>query len=152
MKKKKLITAEKIFYNGIFYSMNETQQVWEAVAVKGQYILCVGTREEVFSWRDEHTEIIDLGGKVVIPGLIEGHLHLMQAGEVAAQVPCFWLPKDVILANVAARVRTLKQDSGLRVYLAGTMKYGKILLIPARKSWMQLHRKIQYHWEDATDI
>lgn len=45
MKKKKLITAEKIFYNGIFYSMNETQQVWEAVAVKGQYILCVGNRE-----------------------------------------------------------------------------------------------------------
>ena len=114
MKKKKLITAEKIFYNGIFYSMNETQQVWEAVAVKGQYILCVGTREEVFSWRDEHTEIIDLGGKVVIPGLIEGHLHLMQAGEVAAQVPCFWLPKDVILANVAARVRTLKPGQWIK--------------------------------------
>lgn len=114
MKKKKLITAEKIFYNGIFYSMNETQQVWEAVAVKGQYILCVGTREEVFSWRDEHTEIIDLGGKVVIPGLIEGHLHLMQAGEVAAQVPCFWLPKDVILANVAARVRTLKPGQRIK--------------------------------------
>ena len=108
MEKQRIIVAEKIFCNGIFYSMNETQQVWEAVAVKGQYILCAGSREEVFSWGDENTEIIDLGGKAVIPGLIDGHLHLMQAGEVAAQVSCFWLPKEVILANVAARVRKLK--------------------------------------------
>lgn len=68
MEKQKLITAEKIFCNGVFYSMNEAQQVWEAVAVKGQYILCAGSREEVFSLQDEHTEIIDLGGKAVIPG------------------------------------------------------------------------------------
>jgi len=52
----------------------------EAVAIAGDLILAVGTSEELAKYRDADTEVIDLQGQMVMPGLIEGHGHYTSFG------------------------------------------------------------------------
>ncbi|WP_142794563.1 amidohydrolase family protein, partial [Klebsiella pneumoniae] len=42
--------------------------------------IAVGTNDEVMQFRNEETEIIDLKGQVIIPGLNDSHLHLIRGG------------------------------------------------------------------------
>lgn len=57
----------------------------EAVFVEDGYIRKTGTDEEILSMRDTGTEVIDCGGKTLIPGLNDSHLHFMQFGETLYQ-------------------------------------------------------------------
>ncbi len=47
----------------------------EAVAVRGERVLAVGDRDEVLALRGSDTEVVDLGGACLLPGLIEPHTH-----------------------------------------------------------------------------
>ena len=51
-----------------------------AVAIKGDLILDVGTSEELSKYRGDETDVIDLQGRTVIPGFIEGHGHYTSFG------------------------------------------------------------------------
>src|SRR5258706_3168472 len=53
----------------------------EAIAIRGDRILAVGTREEVLKTKGSDTKIIDLGGRFVMPGFNDAHLHLAHAGQ-----------------------------------------------------------------------
>ncbi|WP_439487701.1 amidohydrolase [Algoriphagus sp.] len=72
--------ADLIFTNGIIYTVNESQPTAEAVAVKNGMILAVGTAEEIEIHKAENTEVIDLQGNTMTPGIIESHAHLMGIG------------------------------------------------------------------------
>ncbi|MCE7056584.1 amidohydrolase [Algoriphagus sp. AGSA1] len=72
--------ADLIFTNGIIYTVNDTQPKAQAVAVKNGMILAVGTAEEIEIHKTENTEVIDLQGKTMTPGIIESHAHLMGIG------------------------------------------------------------------------
>src|SRR5205085_7822753 len=52
----------------------------EAIAIRGNRILLVGTREEVLKLKGPDTTTIDLGGHFVMPGFNDAHLHLADAG------------------------------------------------------------------------
>ncbi len=69
--------AEKLFINGRFLTMEQREEIAEAVAVADGRILYVGTEEEAHAFADEDTEIIDLEGRVACPGLIDCHTHPM---------------------------------------------------------------------------
>jgi predicted amidohydrolase YtcJ len=53
----------------------------EAIAVRGDRILAVGTRDEVLKTKGPDTQIIDLGGHFVMPGFNDAHVHLAHAGQ-----------------------------------------------------------------------
>ena len=53
----------------------------EAVAIAGDRILAVGATEEMLAHRGPGTQVIDVGGQMVIPGFIEGHGHYTSFGE-----------------------------------------------------------------------
>ena len=67
--------ADTIYKNGRFYTENRTVPWAEAVAIEGRNLIAVGTESDCAAFADEKTRIIDLGGRVVLPGLIDGHLH-----------------------------------------------------------------------------
>lgn len=69
--------AEKLFVNGRFLTMENENEIAEAVAVAGGRILFVGSEKEARAFVDEDTQVIDLGGRVVSPGLIDCHTHPM---------------------------------------------------------------------------
>ncbi len=73
--------ADLILHNGTVITIDSETADGEAVAVRGNRILAVGSNEEVLALAAEHTERIDLAGRVVIPGFIEGHGHFLGLGE-----------------------------------------------------------------------
>src|SRR5437879_3901488 len=52
-----------------------------AIAVAGERVLAVGSDGEVAALRGPGTTVVDLAGRTVIPGLVDGHVHLMRAGQ-----------------------------------------------------------------------
>lgn len=74
-------TADTIFLNGNIYTVNEKQPRAEAVAVKNQRILSVGSNREAEQFRGNKTKVVDLAGKTVVPGLTDSHCHIFGIGE-----------------------------------------------------------------------
>ncbi|MEM8938374.1 MAG: amidohydrolase family protein [Bacteroidota bacterium] len=72
--------ANVVFYNGPIYTMDKDQPTVEAVAISADTFLYVGSKKGVESFIGPYTKEIDLEGKTVIPGLIEGHAHIMGVG------------------------------------------------------------------------
>ena len=79
--------ADAIFIHGNVYTgiVDPTSMVAgkraEAIAVRGDRILAVGTRDEVLKTKGADTKIIDLGGRFVMPGFNDAHMHLAHAGQ-----------------------------------------------------------------------
>jgi predicted amidohydrolase YtcJ len=65
----------------------DTRRPWaEAVAIRGEQIAAVGSRAELQKYRSEMTRIIDASGGLVVPGLIDSHIHLTDGGLRLASV------------------------------------------------------------------
>ncbi len=77
---KKSSKAEKIFINGHIVTMDKENPEVEAMAVGEGYILLTGTTTEIKKEYPD-TEVVDLKGKTVIPGIIESHGHLLSLGQ-----------------------------------------------------------------------
>ena len=76
----------KTFYiNGTILTM-EDELYAEAVCVENGCIRAVGTQEEVLKLREEVDEVVDLSGKTLLPGFIDGHSHF--AGTANAMTQC----------------------------------------------------------------
>jgi predicted amidohydrolase YtcJ len=72
--------ADLVLLNGKIVTVDEKDSVEEAVAVKFGRILAVGKNDEIRNMVGEGTEVIDLGGMTVIPGLIDSHCHIVSSG------------------------------------------------------------------------
>ena len=68
-------TADLIVYNGKVIIVDADDTVAEAMAIRGEKILRVGSDDEILALKDSATEVIDLEGKAVLPGLIDSHTH-----------------------------------------------------------------------------
>lgn len=77
---KKEKPADLIIHGGPIYTMSELTPTVEAVAVRGERIVFAGSLGKAEAWKGENTTIIDLQGKAMTPGLIEGHGHIMGLG------------------------------------------------------------------------
>lgn len=76
--------ADIIFRNGLVYADNMA----EAVTVSNGKIQFIGSNADALQYQDEQTKVIDLKGKLLLPGFIDNHSHLGEGGEVTC------LPKD----------------------------------------------------------
>jgi predicted amidohydrolase YtcJ len=73
-------TADRIFIRGKIITVDKNNTIAEAVAVKDGKILAVGSTDDILKWKGPGTEEIDLGGKILTPGFIDGHSHFMSLG------------------------------------------------------------------------
>ncbi len=73
--------ADLIFHNGRIVTVDTKFSIAQAIAVKGGRITAVGANADVLSKeRGGQTRVIDLDGKMVLPGLIDAHVHALGAG------------------------------------------------------------------------
>jgi predicted amidohydrolase YtcJ len=72
--------ADTVLRNGKIVTMDRTKPSAEALAIRGDTILVVGSNQEVQGHIGKSTQVIDLAGKLAIPGFIEGHGHLTGLG------------------------------------------------------------------------
>lgn len=73
--------ADFVINNGNIYTVDKGNPKAEAVAIINDSIAFVGTNRQVESWIGDHTQVLDLQGKTMTPGWIEGHAHFMGIGE-----------------------------------------------------------------------
>lgn len=78
--------ADKIIFNAQVFCVEEGEIFAEAIAIRNGKILQVGLEEEIMQKKGSDTEMIDADGNFVMPGLIEGHGHLLMMGEALAQL------------------------------------------------------------------
>lgn len=71
--------ADAIFVNGNVYTVATPARA-EAIAVRGDRIAAVGTNAEVQKLKGKNTRVVDLGGRFVMPGFNDAHLHLASGG------------------------------------------------------------------------
>jgi len=72
--------ADLVLCNGRVLTVDSENSVAQAVAIRGNRILIVGDDEEVIGTTGSKTEVIDLDGRTVLPGLMDIHLHMMGGG------------------------------------------------------------------------
>jgi hypothetical protein len=72
--------ADLVLRNGKVVTVDESRPEASAVAVRGGTILAVGSDEEIEAYIGPETEVVDLEGRLAIPGFIEGHGHFMGLG------------------------------------------------------------------------
>jgi len=72
---------DAIYTNAVVVTLNEHAlnddpgTIAEAIAVKGEYIQAIGTAAQLAKMRGPNTQVIDLGGKMLIPAFVESHTH-----------------------------------------------------------------------------
>lgn len=72
--------ADLLIMGGKIYTVNDRQPVVEAVVITADTIVFAGTEQDARKWAGDKTKVIDLQGKTMIPGFIEGHGHFMGVG------------------------------------------------------------------------
>ncbi|WP_136479807.1 amidohydrolase [Cognatitamlana onchidii] len=78
--------ADTVFTNGKIYTINEAQPWAEAVAVKENKIVFVGSSEDAKAYTGENTKVTDLKGKMVLPGFVDAHIHSVGGGMIASGI------------------------------------------------------------------
>ncbi len=73
--------CEQIFYNGTILTMDSGASKAEALAIGQGKILAVGSEKAVMAYKEASTKMVDLQGKTMLPGFIDGHSHITMSGE-----------------------------------------------------------------------
>jgi len=107
--------ADIILTNGKVITVDNRFSIAQAVAVRGDRIVAVGTTADITRLAGPNTRRIDLAGKSVVPGLIDNHAHLMEEGKI-------WL-QELRLDGVTTRRQALEMMRAK----AATLKPGEWL-------------------------
>ena len=89
--------ADLILENGFVYTVDGSQSIAEAVAVLNGAIVYVGDDQGVAPFKGPQTEVIDLNGRMAMPGAHDSHVHILEAF-VEASGTCF-LPPGLPIAQ-----------------------------------------------------
>lgn len=65
----------RVYLGGPIFTMNSKNEIVEALAIKDDVILAVGKKDDVLKAAGPKAEIVDLKGRTLIPGMIDGHSH-----------------------------------------------------------------------------
>src|SRR5881397_3667445 len=73
-------STKLILHNGKITTLDPQRPDADAVAIDNGRLTSVGPEAEIFKLRGPQTQVIDLGGRRVIPGLNDSHLHVIRGG------------------------------------------------------------------------
>ncbi len=101
--------ADLVLTGGRIVTVNASFEIVEAMAVRGDRILAVGTNEEIRRFAGPKTQAADLAGKMVLPGLIDSHVHATGAAVYEFDHPVPEMETlDDVLKYVAHRADVLE--------------------------------------------
>jgi len=103
-----------ILHHGIIVAVDDRFSIHEAIAVRGEHIQCVGTEAMILALKGPRTEMVDLAGRMVVPGLIDSHSHPLAASLVEFDhvIPPMDSVQDV-LDYFAARAKVVPEGDWL---------------------------------------
>jgi len=110
-------SADTILVNGKILTVDPQSSVREALAIRGDRILAVGSAADIRKLAGPATRSIDLQGRTVIPGLIDSHLHAIRAA-LSFSTEVNWIGARSLpeaLSRIHDAARTMKPGSWLIV-------------------------------------
>ncbi|MGB8909080.1 MAG: amidohydrolase [Candidatus Cybelea sp.] len=99
--------ADLILTNADVVTMDDARPTAQAVAIADGRILAVGSAAEIESLKSGATHVVDLGGKTLLPGFVDGHSHFFQVALVAGSANVSTPPVGNV-SSIAEMVATLK--------------------------------------------
>ncbi len=109
--------ADVVFLNGAVYTVDAQHRWVEAVAIRSGKFIGVGTTDEIRAMAGPNTDIIDLEGKMVLPGLHDLHIHpLSGAAQVLYQCN---FPSTASPAEIVSAVKRCADDNPERTWITG---------------------------------
>ncbi|MFV3308125.1 amidohydrolase [Pseudomonas sp. NY15181] len=114
-----MAAADLILHGGKVYTAEPGQSLQQAVAVENGRILAVGSDAQILKLKQAGTQVIDLHGKVLMPGFIDSHTHLVKGGLQMLQANLN--NEDLPLAELESKLRGWRDD--------GRARRGKFLYI-----------------------
>lgn len=87
--------ADMVLKSGYVYTVDATQSVAQAVAVREGRIVYVGQDTGAQAYVGSQTRVVDLGGRMLMPGLVDGHIHPLQGGAETLKCSLDFLPLTV---------------------------------------------------------
>lgn len=111
-----MTSADMIFVGGDILTMNDTGGSAAALAVKDGRILLVGDEADVLATGNASTRMVDLGGRTLLPGFIDGHSHFINAIRMATwanvSAPPVGRARDI--AGIVAELVATKERLALK--------------------------------------
>ena len=95
-------TADAVYQNGTVYTVDAHNSVQQALAVRDGRILFVGSTKAAHRYIGPNTQVIDLHGRTLMPGLVDGHMHPVMGGtiELACNLHYAALTKEQTLQQI----------------------------------------------------
>jgi predicted amidohydrolase YtcJ len=95
--------ADTAYRNGFVYTIDAHDSVQQALAIRAGRIVYVGSDAGLASWLGANTAVIDLHGRMLMPGLVDGHMHPLIGG--AALLKCNLNYVQLSVAEMQAKIR-----------------------------------------------
>ena len=105
----KVVPADLILLNGSVYTVNAKQPRAQAIAVRGDRIVFVGSNAGAKTFQGAKTKVVDLHGATVVPGMTDAHYHFIGVGQREMNLNLEGITTlEDFLAKVKARVDQAK--------------------------------------------
>jgi hypothetical protein len=106
-------SADLILHSGKIITVNDRDEIAEAVAISDGRILFVGDNKSALSYAGPETHTIDLMGKTLMPGIIDSHVHMQWVGKSLQQINCRNPPlKSINEISEAVKQRVRESEPG----------------------------------------
>jgi predicted amidohydrolase YtcJ len=107
--------ADLVLRGGRVATVDDAAPFAEAIAIRGAEIAAVGTDREIARWIGPATRVVELGGRLAVPGFIEGHGHFVGLGEALTVLDLTGARSwDDIVARVGEAARTAPPGQWIR--------------------------------------
>jgi predicted amidohydrolase YtcJ len=104
--------ADLIVTNARVYTADDTRPLVEAFAVRGGRIVFTGSAREAATLTGAATQVVDAGGRTVIPGMVDGHAHFVGLAQKLRSVDLVGTRSyDEVIARVVDRAKTTPAGS-----------------------------------------
>ena len=97
-------SADLAYRNGHVYTVDANDSVQQALAVLNGRIVYVGSDAGIDAYISRRTRVVDLHGRMVMPGLVDGHMHPMMGG--ASLLKCNLNYERLTIEQMQARIQT----------------------------------------------
>ena len=100
--------ADLIVTNARIYTVDDAHPLAQAMAVRGGRIVFVGDARGALTLKGAQTRVVDIGGRTVIPGMVDAHGHVASLGNTLAVVDLTGAASyDEIIARMVAKSKTV---------------------------------------------
>lgn len=102
-------TADLVLRGGRVVTVDSAMPEAEAIAIRADTIIAVGTNDDIASYIGDATEVIELDGMMAMPGFIESHAHFLGIGDAKMQLDLMNVNN---WAEIVAMVAAATRDAG----------------------------------------